>query len=816
LCEVKRARVHAFAALTAPKQDCPTHARDGMVIVTTQQPTRSGGTAKAADTLWFGGAHDRQDPPAGAPLARSMPMSIRSRLLLLVLSVLVPGMLGVAWLVAHTFKAERLANERALRDTARALSMVVDQELGQRAMRVRLLAQSRWLDEPPPLTPQALASFQQQAQQALNGLDGWIELRAPGQKLFDTRQGSPLTPAAANGPLSDVAQIRPLHTGDGLQGAYAELVEPVQRDAETVFNLVLTLTPIELQRIVDAQALPDGRVAAVLDSRGVVVARHPGGGAYVGRSATPDLQARLASRREGLFESTSLDGQALVGYFSTSPHGWTYLSAMSTEQFAGLLPQAVTRVLAGALALLTLAIVGALWVSRRIVAPVQALKVAAARLQSGDVVEAHTTGIVECDEVAAALADSSKVIRDARHDLERQVAQAVERTRVAEQRVSQGQRVEALGRLTGGVAHDFNNLLGVISNSAHLIERLTAANPQLKMPVAATLRAVEAGSRLTQHLLRFAGQRPVRPQALYLEHALPDLKELMRSVVGRTIDVSLDVAPGTGPAQVDPGELELALVNLALNARDAMPSGGTLQLRARNASSDDSEGLPSGRYVLLTVRDDGLGMSAEAVEHAFDPFFTTKAIGKGTGLGLSQVHGFCVQAGGTARLASTPGVGTTVSLLLPASTNAAAPDAPAASHGAAGEAAASPALAHARVLLVDDNQALARVTAALLQAHGARVERLDNAADALHRIDETPDAFDAVLSDIVMPGAIDGLELARQLRRHHPTLPVVLLSGFSVAEGTREFVVLRKPCSEREMLGALTDALRASRPSPQQ
>jgi CheY-like chemotaxis protein len=120
------------------------------------------------------------------------------------------------------------------------------------------------------------------------------------------------------------------------------------------------------------------------------------------------------------------------------------------------------------------------------------------------------------------------------------------------------------------------------------------------------------------------------------------------------------------------------------------------------------------------------------------------------------------------------------------------------------------------VLLVDDNQALARVTAALLQAHGARVERLDNAADALHRIDETPDAFDAVLSDIVMPGAIDGLELARQLRRHHPTLPVVLLSGFSVAEGTREFVVLRKPCSEREMLGALTDALRASRPSPQQ
>jgi hypothetical protein len=140
------------------------------------------------------------------------------------------------------------------------------------------------------------------------------------------------------------------------------------------------------------------------------------------------------------------------------------------------------------------------------------LKVAAARLQSGDVVEARATGIVECDEVATALADSSKIIRQARHDLERQVAQAVERTRVAEQRVSQSQRVEALGRLTGGVVHDFNNLLGVTSNSAHLIQRHAATDPQLQLPVSATLRAVEAGSRLIQHLLRFAGQRSSPPR----------------------------------------------------------------------------------------------------------------------------------------------------------------------------------------------------------------------------------------------------------------------------------------------------------------
>ena len=742
-----------------------------------------------------------------------MSVTIRSRLLLLVLAVLLPGLLGMAWLIDSTFRAERAANERTLRDTSRALSLVIDSEIGLRATVARLLAQSRWLDEAPALTTQQLQAFDLQARRALQGLDGWIELRSASGVLLDTRTSTASVPTvppptAGAGELADLPLVQPLRLDQGADKAYAAIVQPVQRQGAVVLNLVVTLRPIELQRIIDAQALPPGWVGTVMDSRGVVVARQPGAEAYIGRTATPDLRARLASGTEGLFDSVSLDGRRTAGYFSTSPQGWTYLTAMPREQYAGLVPAAVLQVIVGALLLLGLAVAGALWVSRRIVGPVHELKTAAARMQSGQPVAYRATGIVECDEVAVALAEAAEAIQHGRSDLERQVAEAVERTRQAEQRVSQSQRVEALGRLTGGVAHDFNNLLGVISNSAHLIERHPAAT-ELQMPLAATLRAVEVGSQLTQHLLRFAGRRPVRPQAVELGRYLPELQELMRSVLGRRIEISVKVAPDTAPVRVDPGELELALINLALNARDAMPSGGELRLGARMAEPADVEGLdgaPQRRYVLITVGDDGVGIAPELAARVFEPFFTTKAVGKGTGLGLSQVHGFCVQAGGQARLASTPGLGTTVSLLLPASEG----DDPEGGIATPSAAAALPGIEGIKVLLVEDNEELGDITAALLRSHGAAVQRAGHAADALRLLEAQP-FIDVVLSDVVMPGDLDGLGMARQVRRRHPTVAVVLISGYNTAAALSEFTVLRKPCPQDELLAALRDAV-AARP----
>jgi CheY-like chemotaxis protein len=360
------------------------------------------------------------------------------------------------------------------------------------------------------------------------------------------------------------------------------------------------------------------------------------------------------------------------------------------------------------------------------------------------------------------------------------------------------------------VAHDFNNLLGVISNSAHLIQRHPAA-AELQAPLATTLRAVAVGSQLTQHLLRFSGRRPVRPQKLTLTDFLPEVQKLLSSVLGRHIKIIVHVAPDAEPVRVDGGELELALINLALNARDAMPSGGELRLRARNAEARDTEGLAEveqRRYVLITVSDDGVGIAPELAKRVFEPFFTTKEVGKGTGLGLSQVHGFCVQAGGAARLDSTPGLGTTVSLLLPADEGRADPRA-----AESRNETAAPLIAGAHVLLIEDNDELGRVTAALLQSYGAIVHWAVDAAQALRQLDEQP-PVDIVLSDVVMPGGMDGLTLARQLRRERPGLPVVLISGYSqAAVDATDLVVLRKPCAAEDLLRALRDAL-ATRAQP--
>ncbi len=765
------------------------------------------------------------------------PVTIRARLIGLVLAVLLPGLVGGVWVVLTTMRAEHEGHQRTLRDTSRALLSMVESELARRATVAQVLAQSGPLDQGAGLSSAALRAFDEQARRAVQGLDGWVELHAPGRVLLDTRRpvGAELLAEPRAG-LSAVAEVLPLRR-DAPGSAHAALLAPVQREGATVLNVLVTLRPGELQRIVEAQRLPPDWVATVLDSNGVVVARHPGGG-HVGRLATPLMLDRLARRQEGLFDAMTLDGHSSTAYNYFSPAGWSFIAGMPRQEFAVVLPFTLAQIVFGGLVLLGLAVAGAMRLAQRIVEPVLALKQVAGQLQAGHAVAARSTGIVELDAVAQALEEASHTLGQGRNELQRQVAAAVASTRLAEQHISQGQRIQALGRLTGGVAHDFNNLLGVISNSAYLIQRQAGTLPGLQLPVAATLRAVEVGTRLTQHLLRVAGQRDLRPRQLLLNQFLPELEELLRSVLGRHIALSVKVAPGIHAVHVDAGELELALINLALNARDAMPAGGELRLRARNVTAaharNDGEGqddsvppaaphaaVPADNdsgnvnvnvndstgWVEIAVGDSGPGMPSELAASVFEPFFTTKPVGKGTGLGLSQVHGFCTQAGGLARIASTPGVGTTVLLLLPASCTVMKPADEPPPRSAAPAPVAPPSLAGACVLLVEDNTELGDVTAALLKIHGATVERAADAAEALQLLDSSL-PVDLVLSDVVMPGAMDGLALARQLRRERPQLPVLLISAYvATADAARDFVILPKPADPAQLLAALRRAL---------
>jgi signal transduction histidine kinase len=730
--------------------------------------------------------------------------SIRTRLIALVLAVLLPALCAAVWVLGQTYRLEREASERVLEETTRALSMVLDRELAQRAVVARALSSSSLLDSAPNLSPKALRDFDAQARRTLTGMEGWLELRNADRVLINTR----LPPEATSRPgplpkLLDRPTVQPMRqdTPNGIQ--YAALVQPVLRDGLPVLNLSLTVLPREFQRIVDGQHLPPGWLAAIIDSQGRVVARHPGGGVHIGRPATPDLKAHLDADREGLMQSVSLDGDPVSLYFHTSPQGWTYVTGMSRAQFEGTVPRAVLQMAGAMLALLVVSLIAAAWVARRIVTPIQTIRQMALDLREGRPLRRTRTGLLECDQVALALHDAGHAIRHARIELENQVASAVDRTRSLEQRASHNHRVEALGRLTGGIAHEFNNLLGIISNCAHLMRRL-APPAQLQPAIDATLSAVDTGSRLTQHLLRFAGRQTVHPRVLHLNAFLPEAAELLRTLLDRRIELTTAVDEATPAVRVDPSELELSLINLALNAREAIAGHGHLWLQAAPADPHELEGLPAGAYARIAVRDDGSGMDDTVAGRAFEPFFSTREPNEVAGLGLSQVYGFCLQAGGRARLESKPGLGTTVTLLLPAHTDkrdearAALPTLPA-------------SIADARILLVEDNEALCEITATMLRSYGCEVVCTASAEDALRLID-TPPGFDAVVSDVLMPGQMDGVALANHLRQILPQLPLVLISGHhgdtSPPAGVR---LLQKPCPPDVLVGAIKAAI-AQRP----
>ena len=390
--------------------------------------------------------------------------------------------------------------------------------------------------------------------------------------------------------------------------------------------------------------------------------------------------------------------------------------------------------------------------------------------------------------LAALAAHALRRTREELDVVERLEGETARRQR-SELALAQTQKLETVGQLAGGVAHDFNNLLMIVAANLHL---LRARMPRdVERQIAAMDRAVVSGTRLTRQLLALSGRQALAPEPVLLQERLPGLLALVRAALPGSIDLDAHVAPDTCAIFVDVAELELALINLAINARDAMAGGGRLVVAARNA----------GEQVVIEVSDTGQGIDPAMVDRVLDPFFTTKPVGKGTGLGLTQVQALCRNAGGKVEIDSSPGAGTRVRLYF--------------ARAAAGQGVERQASAAARaapldceLLLVEDNDALAQATASVLESLGCRVQRVANARAALVAVDERP--LDVVLSDIEMPGRIDGIELALQLGRREPPLPVVLMSGYAarIEQATAAGLhVLSKPCSPTTLRDAISTAL---------
>jgi PAS domain S-box-containing protein len=386
--------------------------------------------------------------------------------------------------------------------------------------------------------------------------------------------------------------------------------------------------------------------------------------------------------------------------------------------------------------------------------------------------------------------------------LEKEAAAALER---AQQRSAHSQKIEALGQLTGGVAHDFNNLLMIVSGHAQRLKR------HLSDPI--DLRAIEAiqiastrGEGLTRQLLSFSRGQPLNPTVISPAETISAIRDVLAGSLHVNIELSIDVAPTTWPVRVDKSELELALVNLAVNARDAMPVGGKLSIAAENVhlqADDTTEGL-SGDFVALSVADTGSGIPKHLLGKVFEPFFTTKGADKGTGLGLSQVYGFARRSGGTAAVRSEQHSGATVTVYLPRSH--AQIDRPLAE-----DAGHYMAPAGVTVLVVEDNHEVRAVTVSLLEQLGYRTIAVETAAAALDAL-AASQPVNVIFSDVVLPGEIDGLLLARTVEARYPDIPIVLTTGYAkVFAAEPEYPVLRKPYQIPALGRIIREALDAAK-----
>jgi PAS domain S-box-containing protein len=383
--------------------------------------------------------------------------------------------------------------------------------------------------------------------------------------------------------------------------------------------------------------------------------------------------------------------------------------------------------------------------------------------------------------------------------------------KATELQLRQAVKMEAVGQLTGGIAHDFNNLLGVIIGNLDLLIDRTKAEKPLKDLVEEALDGALRGAALVQRLLAFSRKQPLQPSAINLNERLPQITGMLRRTLGEHIELKLNCGEGLYPALADVSQTEEAVLNLAINARDAMPNGGTLTIETANVALDQDYAsqhneVSAGEYVLLAISDTGTGMSPEVLERAFEPFFSTKGVGKGSGLGLSMVYGFVKQTGGHVKVYSEIGFGTTVKIYLPRanvrqktetqteSVDAKLPE------------------GNELILVVEDNERMRAVTLKQLTDLGYRSLAAENAKAALSLLDQHPE-IDLLFTDVIMPGGMTGCELAREVKKRRPSLRILLTSGYTaqaVANGCHDLAgleLLQKPFRKVELAAKLRHML---------
>ena len=834
----------------------------------------------------------------GAPRA-GWRLSLRSRLILLVLATIVPLTAFTVvrrWIDYHEDIA--VAGQKTL-ELSRSLAIAIEKDIEGRIAALEVLAQSDWLAR------DNLDRFRERADTVIRDQfpgSHILLLRPDGQQVMNTRfpPGSPVALPRREA-LASLRQV--METGrPAVSGVYVGVTAmrplvsievPVKRQ-DGFIPYILSLHPPadSFAATIARLRLPEGWVATIYDQNGTIVSRNIDPARHVGEPALPGLLAALQSGKEGVSRKVSREGVPLLAAQARiPPTGWSVMLGVPLESITGPAIDEVLRTLAEAAAVLLVGLALALLLARQVTRPMAALRsLAAAGATDPDrVLAAPGTGLDEADEVVMALRDAERRRRESERQREqaerfarrifetsqdvmfvtdgygtfREVSPSVravlgydpaemvgrsgsdftfpddlEATRAEiraakrgrairnfrsrylhrdghvvpmdwmavwseadrslffigrdmtesdrrEAELRQAQKMEAVGQLTGGVAHDFNNILMIIQANVEAMEEEPALAPDLRRRIDGIGRAAGRAAGLTRQLLAFSRKQALSPRATDINALVAETARLLARTLGARIEIGLELAADAWPVEIDRGQLDAALVNLALNARDAMPAGGRLTIATRNATLTEAGAralaapatdVRAGDYVVLSVTDTGTGMSPEIRDKVFEPFFTTKELGRGTGLGLSMVYGFIRQSRGHVEIESAPGEGTTFRLWLPRS-------------AAEGEMAADPGARAGgrggpeRILVVEDDDLVRSGVVTLLRSLGYVSLEAADAAQGLAVLEaagkDGAPPVDLVLTDIVMPGAMTGRGLAEEVARRFPGVRLVFMTGYS-------------------------------------
>ena len=729
-------------------------------------------------------------------------MSIRTRLLLLVFAVWLPAMAGFGMLARSTYLHETQAATDHIRDLARSISRLVDGELDERAAIANTLGAARSLKEGE------LDRFYEHAKRATEGSENTVLVVDASRQIINTRRpfGEALPPRGwiPNPPLvSGAPVVTDLMTSKVNGQPVLTVVAAEPGVSPQKYNIGVAFGPQVIQRLLDMQKLPPDAVVSVLDSKFQTIARSKDPQKWLGtRAASATVAAASNGLLDQQFESMTREGAPTVAFVARSArYGWIVGVGLPRSALNKPAIRVTMQAFAAAGILAVISLGLALYFARQIGGPVLALSDAAAELGRDRVPAPLRTGLFEADQVGAALHDAGVRSARATEMLESRVAEAIRQTQEAQTRLLDGQKHEAIGRLTGGLAHDLNNFLQTMSTGLQVLDRIVREDTGRRV-IEASTRAVDKAATLVRQMLAFGRSQPLKPQPIDLHDFVLRCEDLMGRAVGGKVRLTADIESGLPPLMADPTQFELALLNLVFNARDAMPDGGTVMIRGRVASPTQASALPPGRYLAVDVVDTGGGMDAEVLQRVFEPYFTTKAVGVGSGLGLPQVRAFAVQSGGGATISSERGVGTTVSLLLPVSADPVQ----------AGDAAATPPAEFMplRVLFVEDDLLVSSVVVPALRAAGHTVRHCLN-GDAAARALQDGGLFDVVFTDVVMPGMMSGLDLAAWCQANIPAMAVIVATGYTTQHIEAGVKVLSKPYSIETLLLELQYAVRVKR-----